>query len=230
MRKVKEDFIWWSVLGIIFIGLLYCYHNSWLTLNESATIFALIAGPVVAVIITRYHDESKRKKERQLMTLRDLMKSRVDLIPTPAKEYIEAFNLIPIDFVGQKRVIVAWKELFEALHPVTRPDPADSGQHFFKLQCLTAELISTMGESLGIIIQPLDIMQKAYIPTGWQEERVRKDSILRRVESLLAAVLFSQAENPDVKSFTNGHKLSVLNMLYLWLNTLVKPSDSNQAE
>ena len=94
MQKIKEDGVWWAVLVAIFLGLLYCHVRAWLSLNESATIFALIAGPFIAVIITRYHDESKRKKERQLMTLRDLMKSRVDLIPTPAKKYIEAFNLL----------------------------------------------------------------------------------------------------------------------------------------
>lgn len=184
--STEKKFFIVSFLIIIFSLLGISLFLKFLELKDLITILALIVGPISAVIITRNNDQLRARKERRLMTFRDLMKTRADLLPSPPKEFIDAFNLIPIDFSGEKNVQIAWKELFQKLHPNPQPkEQLELGQWFIDSKILTTKLLYEMGKCLDIEIDKLDILQNAYAPSGWTNERVTKDKILEHARIIL---------------------------------------------
>ena len=58
---------------------------------EFMTIIALIAGPVIAVIITRFCDEAREAKRRKWEIFRTLMRTRREQLTT---DFVGALNLI----------------------------------------------------------------------------------------------------------------------------------------
>jgi hypothetical protein len=66
-----------------------------MTLVEGLTIFALIVGPVAAVCITRWLDQARVVKDRQLDVFRALMRTRK---AAQSPDHVNALNLVEIDF------------------------------------------------------------------------------------------------------------------------------------
>jgi hypothetical protein len=77
-----------------------------------ATIVAVLAGPILAVWVTRRIDESRLKQTRRMEVFRTLMRTRrMRLNP----DHVGALNLVEIEFHGEVPVIEAWKSYWDHL-------------------------------------------------------------------------------------------------------------------
>ncbi len=209
-KKEKQNLL--IILPIFIIGALgYCTFKKWLEIKDLITIIALFMGPVVAVIITRYNDQIRAKKERQLMTFRALMQNRSDPV---SKEFVAALNLIEVDFNEHLALKNAWKELFEALHPKVKPEkPDEISQQLLLWQTLTTKLLHELGKYLNIEIEQLDIMQRVYAPQGWLNEKNRDTRILENVDVLLAKAAWAESQLKDLK-LVNDSDPALIDILY----------------
>lgn len=80
-----------------------------MTTNEILTVIALIGGPIMAVLMTRYLDDVRTYKSRRMDVFRTLMRTRrTPLYP----DHIGALNLVEIEYADEPAVLTAWKKLF----------------------------------------------------------------------------------------------------------------------
>ena len=79
------------------------YDVPWLAL---ATIFAVVVGPVIAVLTARHLDFQRANKERKLDIFRTLMRTRRVRLHW---EHVGALNLVEVEFIGHTAVVDAWK-------------------------------------------------------------------------------------------------------------------------
>jgi hypothetical protein len=83
--------------------------EEYVTTNEIPTIIALITGPVMAVLITRYLDDERTYKSRRMDVFRTLMRTRRT---TLHPDHLGALNLVEIEYANEPAVLNAWKALF----------------------------------------------------------------------------------------------------------------------
>jgi hypothetical protein len=132
-----------------------------MTIVEGLTIFALIAGPIVAVLITRWFDQSRVIKDRQLDVFRALMRTRKAAL---SPDHVNALNLVEIDFYGSKPVPATYKELIRHFN-----NYANSPQWAERHRTLLTKLLSEMAAHLGYQIPQLEVFEGGYYPTGFAQ-------------------------------------------------------------
>ena len=81
-----------------------------MTTVDALTIFALIAGPVIAVLITRYWDEKREANRRKWEIFRNLMCFRTH---PHSQGFVSSLNLLEVEFHDVKDVLNAWTLLYE---------------------------------------------------------------------------------------------------------------------
>lgn len=94
------------------------------------SIIAILVSPLIAVQVTRYLDDKKAEKERQMEIFRILMGQR-GLTPR-TDEYIVALNQIDPVFHRVPTVRSAYAELYKATSP-NSPELYDSGKYLIIL-------------------------------------------------------------------------------------------------
>ena len=132
--------------------------------TEGLTIIALIAGPVLAVLITRWLDNRRDKKSRRWQIFRDLMCFRTH--PT-SQGFVTALNLIEVEFYDDWEVLNALKNLLEHYN---KQEPQGQGllqTHLREAEELRTLLIKEVALALGIELDSLDILGKGYYPVAW---------------------------------------------------------------
>jgi hypothetical protein len=125
----------------------------------AAIVVATFAGPIIAVLITRYIDDRRHRRERKMEVFRALMRNRRNAL---APEYVGALNMIELEFAGSAPVLRAFKTLFD--HYQVNPQPADWGE---RLRSLTARLLYVMAKDLGYDMEQLDVMEGGYTPSAY---------------------------------------------------------------
>jgi hypothetical protein len=150
--------------------------------SDVLTIIAIVAGPIVAVMITRWIDESRERTRRRMDVFRTLMRTR----RTPATpEHVGALNLI---YAGDASVIANWKTLFThfaAVHgrnaseqisdSLSLEERAQRENRFSERlgkerQALLSKLIHAMAKALKFRIEQLEIFEGGYTPQGWVDD------------------------------------------------------------
>ncbi|MDE1915968.1 MAG: hypothetical protein KGJ57_07890 [Sphingomonadales bacterium] len=135
-----------------------------MTTNEILTLIALIAGPVLAVVLQLTAEKRKQRRDRKVETMRMLMGTRhmaADL------RYSQAINMIPIDFNDSSAVMDAWRD-YHRLSNVA-PNPENIQNHIRDLSERQTRLISSMLHHLGYQITDAEIQDTAYLATGFGE-------------------------------------------------------------
>ncbi len=127
---------------------------------EITTIVAILVGPIAALYVQRLLDEGRAHRDRKLWIFKTLMAFR----RTPmAKEYVQALNLIDVEFTAnnkkEKTVREAWQELFDLFSNYkTTPNASEEAEK------LRARLLSAIGESLGYSFSTVNLRRGAYYP------------------------------------------------------------------
>ena len=134
-----------------------------------ATIVAVLIGPILAVWITRISDGRKEARTRRMDIFRTLMRTRKMPIHY---DHVGALNLVEIEFVKDKKVISAWRAYLDNLGEKLPPNADTDTQNAFfqKRESLLTKLIFEISQVLKFKVQQLDILERNYIPQGWNDE------------------------------------------------------------
>jgi hypothetical protein len=131
---------------------------------EITSIIAIVASPLVAVLVTVWLQNRKERRQQQLWTLSTLIANRSDPL-TP--DNIIALNLIDLVFHDKSTVRQLWREYYEMLSNEGLNNPTGWQQRSAK----SIELITEMAKGLGYgkAISHLDV-GRVYTPVGMSQQ------------------------------------------------------------
>lgn len=139
------------------------------TLIGAVAAVAAIAGPAIAVWITRWSDDRKEIRARRMDIFRTLMRTRK--MPVHY-DHVGALNLVEVEFYNEAQVIGAWKEYLKNLGENIPGDLPESELFNFrkKRDSLLTKLIYEISRVLNFRVDQLDILEGNYLPQGWNDE------------------------------------------------------------
>ncbi|MCD9146630.1 DUF6680 family protein [Pseudophaeobacter flagellatus] len=160
------------------------------------TAVAAIAGPAIAVWITRRSDERKEIQARRMDIFRTLMRTRKMPIHV---DHVGALNLVEVEFADDEKVIGAWRNYLRNLGECLEPSSGAAAETEFlqRREALLTKLIHEVSQVLKFKVEQLDILEGNYIPQGWNDE----DWEQRAVRKALLEVLSSRRP-VKIQSFT----------------------------
>ena len=137
-----------------------------MTIADWLMIVVVLAGPIIAVRLTRYLDNKKDVKKRKLEIFKILMATRGQAVSLP---HVEALNRIDLEFnlhdKKEKAVIDAWKEYLDLLNS-SNISPEQWGLR--RIELLT-ELLHTMAQVLDYSFDKTHIKNSVYSPRVFGE-------------------------------------------------------------
>jgi hypothetical protein len=144
-----------------------------------AIVFATLAGPVLAVYVTRRGDDKRQRLARQLEVFRSLMAARrIPLSP----ERVRALNLVEIEFHGVRNVEDTYRDLMRHIN-APRPLPANWHE---RQRSLTTKLLSEMAKVLGYNLQQLDVLEGGYWPQGLTDIEAEQQQVRQSLLEVLS--------------------------------------------
>jgi hypothetical protein len=84
------------------------------------SIIAIITGPTSALLIGKYLEERRARKNRKIQIFQSLMANRASRLSAP---WVQALNGIETEFYGQTNVIEAWRVVIDHLYSDDANDP-----------------------------------------------------------------------------------------------------------
>ena len=154
-----------------------------ITFIEWLTVAALMVGPVIAVLITRYWDGKREANRRKWEIFRTLMKNRRERLNP---EFVGALNLIEVEFHREHEVIDAWKNLFNHLCQLSTGTKEQDERRHEETERLTATLLEKVAKSLGVKKDTLEIFKSGYSPQGWGDLETEQALMRRFLLEVLA--------------------------------------------
>ena len=146
-----------------------------LKLYELLTLVGVFLGPILAVLITLWHEQRRRTRDARQQVLKMLLAARA----TPADPAFNlAINLIPVEFNDCREVMTAWREF--NLLTNTHVPPERQADHQQRIVVKQTGLIYQMMLAVGLKLSEGEIQTESYISQGF----VQRDSIY--LDSLVA--------------------------------------------
>jgi hypothetical protein len=149
------------------------------TILGLAVVFATLAGPILAVVVTRRIDDARRLDERRQDVFPSLMATRRAAL-SPDK--VRALNLVEIDFFGITSVENAHREVMAHIN-TPPPFPADWGD---KQRKLLTKLLSEMAKVLKYDLQQLDVLDGGYYPQGLADKEKEQQAVRQYLAEVLS--------------------------------------------
>lgn len=148
------------------------------------TIGAVVVGPILAVLVTRFVDDLRADRLRRMDIFRTLMRTRNMKI---SADHVSALNLVELEFVKHPKVVTAWKAYLQNL---SEPFPSIEDRARYEAagkqrESLLTKLISEIATALRFKVEQLDILAGNYLPQDW----VDVDAEQRQVRRALLYVL-----------------------------------------
>ncbi|WP_454780308.1 DUF6680 family protein [Legionella sp. WA2022007384] len=194
MNKQNIKLLFFSFILLMVLVLLHYY---WVMMEWKDIIMtaAVIIGPIVAVIIARTLDDEKFSKERKLEIFRALVKDRSNPL---SYDFVNAFNLIQIEFSKDKQVIDAWKSLYNSRQEAgpAKDDHEGWGRKIAEWNSKTDRLLFEIATILDMKVNPFDI-QASYIPVAWGNEQQLNSEIRALLLKLLKNEISLQIKNSE---------------------------------
>lgn len=150
------------------------------------TIFAILAGPIIALQLQQYLDRHRDSRQRKLWIFRAIMANRATILnPT----YVQALNLIDIDFDSDskmdKEVRTAWKVLLDHLGTMPVHNEAAIAAANERAIDLRVALMKKMAEALDYDFDEVQIKKGSYLPTGHSDLENEQNLLRRRLLEVL---------------------------------------------
>ncbi|MFT3763679.1 MAG: hypothetical protein QM761_13945 [Pseudoxanthomonas sp.] len=153
-----------------------------MNLNDWLMVLAVLLSPLIAVQVTRYLDNKKEARERQLWIFKTLMATRASSL---SPHHVEALNRIDLEFKAQtkkdREVIEAWKVYLDLLGN----DQMAADQWNIRRIDLLVELLQKMAIVLDYSFDKTTIKNSAYYPRGFGALEDEQGAIRRGVKELL---------------------------------------------
>lgn len=211
-----------------------------MTTVELLTILALIAGPILAVLVTRIIDRYRMKRDRRLDVFRTLMCTR----RTPVSpDHVRALNLVEIEFQSVPPVLDAWEQLFrrftdrgsrhrdEEIHDglsddekLARNDRYNQRNRQEEDQLL-AKLLHAMAKELGYKIEQIDILSRGYYPQGLTDIDVQQSAI-----RYLFAQMFARKRGLPIEIFNPAQVSAPVQETEKPLPPIVQPAEQEKVD
>jgi len=135
------------------------------TTTDWITIAAIIVGPIVAVGITLWIEERRKRRDAKLLTLRLLLSTR-DLTSDP--NYQVAIKLVPIEFNDSPKVLQAHKEYLEAANVRLDGKSENEAQEITSATSVKqTRLLYEMSSVVGLKLRETDIQTGAFGTVGF---------------------------------------------------------------
>lgn len=139
---------------------------------------AVLLGPIAAVQIQKWLEQSRNKTERKLQIFKTLMSTRVSI------DHVQSLNMIDVEFIGKKykKVITAWRDYHDHLSNVVPQLPGwkDKNDDLF------IDLLFAMGESLGYKFDKVMLRRTAYSPVAHGNIEFDQETIRRGLATILS--------------------------------------------
>lgn len=150
-------------------------------------IFAVIAGPILAVQAQKWIERRREDRIRKVFLFRELMATRAARL---SQRHVEALNLIDLEYPGNKRkdkpVHEAWRSYLDALGIPNTPDnPANQQLIFERRNRSFTELMYQMSKRLGFPFDRVAIERNVYAPIAHGKLEDDQELIRRGVVELL---------------------------------------------
>jgi len=149
------------------------------------TIIAIIAAPIIALKVQRKADEARDAKGRRLNIFTTLMSNRATRLNP---NFVQALNMIDIVFTDRSEADVrdAWKELQDHYSDWGKKTPQqrklEDKRDIETSEDLLAQLLVTMGKSLGFDFNKVYVKKGCYYPEGLgnieQEQHALRGALL----------------------------------------------------
>lgn len=177
-----------SVLIIIAAGI--GLYTEKLKVNDLAIVFATILGPIFAIQIQSFregvqrsirteHEKNEEKLQRQRLAFRQMMAYRANPLDSM---FVQALNVIPVDFQGVESVVNAWKLYFGQLCKNKNEDPNwDEHSNDFR-----AQLLGSMATHLGYSFTTQELKDERYFAQAHLDDMVMKAEILKGAHRIFA--------------------------------------------
>lgn len=154
-----------------------------------AVVAATFVGPIIAVVISLWHQErSIQKRSRQELFV-SMMRTRRH--PTNA-EFVGALNLVPVHFFSDKAVMQRYAALIAVFDDTAWFVAEARGKLHEKADLNVAYLLSAMSRAVGRPVEQLQILRGGYAPQGWQDE----EQAQRALRSALTEIVSGQRPLP----------------------------------
>ena len=152
--------------------------------TAAVTALAAVAGPMIAVWITRLSDSRKAVHDRRMEIFRTLMRTRKMPIHY---DHVGALNLVEIEFAHDAKVIAAWKDYLKNLSERMPANMSSEDQAALtqKRDSLLTKLISEIATVLKFKVEQLDILEGNYIPQGWSDDEWEQKVVRRSLIAVL---------------------------------------------
>ena len=166
---------------------------------EYAMLFAVLIGPVLAVMVTRFIDGKTKQYDRRYEVLRSMLKNMdAPVVSLPYVDFAGALNLIQIEFSDKRGVIEKWKTLMNHYN-MKFPDAQDEQMKFTdERRKAIIRLINEIAIVLGIKIEQLDVLDGRYAPMGWASEAQMSGALKMRMLEVLSGNSALKVEIQDV--------------------------------
>ena len=127
-----------------------------MTLAETLTVLALIAGPTVAVIITLWHQRRTQKYDAKQRLFLVLMAHRKSNPPT--YDWANSLNVIDVVFADSRHVVDKWHEVYDLM--------SQQQVNWTQWNHAYIELLSEMATALGYQRLRQTDIDRYYTPTA----------------------------------------------------------------
>lgn len=146
-------------------------------------LLAIVAGPILAVVVDRFRQGRADAKGRRLAVFRSLMRTRRHRLDP---EHVGALNLVDLEFYGRKTVIQAFSDYMDHLGSPVPTDDDGNGRFVDKRDDLLVKLLYEMGKDLSLQYDKHDLKKLAYGPIGWAHEQETQQQNMAYLNELLA--------------------------------------------
>jgi hypothetical protein len=152
------------------------------------TILAVLIGPIVALQLQRLQERKRELEQRKLWVFRTIMSNRATILNS---NYVQALNLIDIDFAGNnkkdKAVRTAWKILLDHLSPPSGQSRSEAEiiASNERADNLRVSLMKTMAEALHYEFDEVQIKKGIYLPSGHTNMENEQNLLRKRVLEVL---------------------------------------------
>src|SRR5260370_17887365 len=96
-----------------------------LTFQNWVSILAIITGPTAALLIGKFLEERRARKNRKIQIFQALMANRASRL---SAAWVQALNGIETEFYGQTKVVEAWRVVIDHLYSANANNPKKSDQ------------------------------------------------------------------------------------------------------
>jgi hypothetical protein len=156
---------------------------------------ATFLGPIFAVLISLWLQVRRQKFDQKLNVFRPLMVHRRNWLNA---QWVEALNLVPVEFNDDKRVISAFVRLLDRFSSNEVDDSGNlTAAWFEKTESASIELLQAIGKNLNLDLSDIDLRTRAYNPQGWQNDETQVRAVRDSLLALLKGETALKVEIPD---------------------------------